>query len=94
MRLRLGAQGLSVPDVAGPQGLGAAVPRPVAGPQGLPGPHGLRIACANWIGFSAAATGVGAGAVAAIVAASVDRLPASMADFSRLVCIAAPCQAV
>jgi len=34
--------------------------------------------------LSAARTGVGAGAVAAIAAASVDRLPAMSADFSRL----------
>jgi hypothetical protein len=94
MRPRLGAHGLSVPEVAGPQGLGAARPRPVAGPQGLPGPHGLRMACASWIGLSAAATGVGAGTVAATAAASVDRLPASMRDFIRLVCIMAPCQRV
>lgn len=85
-----GAQGLAVPcpeeDDAGPHGLAAGCPD-CAGPQGLPGPHGLRAACASRIGFSAAATGVGAGAVAIMAAASVDRLPAKSADFMCFVCM-------
>jgi hypothetical protein len=79
-----GAQGLPASRPAGAQGLPASRPD---GAQGLPAPQGLRIICATCCGLCAAATGVGAAAVAAIAAATVDRLPARSADFSRLVCI-------
>jgi hypothetical protein len=62
-----------------------------AGAQGLVGPQGCDMACATRTEFSAAATGIGAAVVAAIAAAMVDRLPASRADFNRLVCIACSC---
>jgi hypothetical protein len=85
--LDAGAHGLPMrfPLDAGPQGLMA--PCPPAGAQGLLCPHGLRMCCANCIGLSAAATGVGAGTVAAIAAASVDRPAASNVDFKRLDCM-------
>lgn len=72
----------------GEQGLSPRIAGPRPGAQGLPGPQGLRIVWAIWNAVSAACTGVGAGAVAAIAAAAiVDRLPASRADFRLLVCI-------
>jgi len=82
--LDAGPQGLAAPwpAGAGPQGLLAGCPR-FAGAQGLVGPHGLRVACASRIGFPVAATAPGAGAVTAMVAASVDRLPARRADLVR-----------
>jgi hypothetical protein len=83
-RLLAGAQGLAPPwPEAGAHGLPRIAGRP--GAQGLPGPQGLRMFCASCIGFSAAATGVGAGAVAAIAAAMVERPPASRAVFIRMI---------
>lgn len=82
--LAAGAQGLAAP--AGPHGF--CMPEwPAAGPHGFAAPHGLCIICATCIGCSAAATGVGAAVVTATAAAAAERLPASKADFSRLVCI-------
>ena len=89
---RPGAHGLlaSRPFVEGEQGLSPRTAGPRPGAQGLPGPQGLRTACASWIAVSVDATGVGAGAVAAMAAAAiVDRLPASSTDFIRLTCMVA-----
>jgi hypothetical protein len=80
-----GEHGLAALPLDGEQGPCTALPRPRPGAQGLPGPHGLRAACAICIGL--AATGVGAAAVTATAAATVDRLPASSADLIRRVCI-------
>jgi hypothetical protein len=82
--LLAGAQGFALPwPEPGAHGLPRIAGRP--GAQGLPGPQGLRMFCANCVGFSAAATGVGAVAVAAIAAAMDERLPASSAVFIRLI---------
>jgi len=75
--LEAGAQGFPLrrPEV-GMHGLARVAGWP--GAQGERGPQGFRAACASSIG--AATTGVGAGVVAAIVEARVERLPASSLD--------------